>query len=179
MNKGYWWCAKCKQEVDQADVTYSGLHVQCGEAVKWVDSIYDELVDLRAKLAAANDFIEFQKRNIEDAEAMRAAAETQRDAERAHNAVLRQALKEAKNLWGLGIEYGYSQGCHLENKRVVSDGEDLLNDICKALSATPSDSAERVQGLVDALELITRCTTCTGSAATADNALKKWRNSND
>lgn len=103
--------------------------------------------ELRGKLSGAEKCIQFQERHIDDATAMRESAETMqkmaerdRDAERAHNAVLRLALYRVRD--------------EIANYGSQSDLAMLLESAKQSLSATPSDSAAKVQKLVDALEVM-------------------------
>lgn len=98
-----------------------------------------EICDLRAKLAAAEHRAtmlsamvdEYQRDIIPGFRECAEKAERERDAERAHNAVLLEAIKA---------------NCS------TCMGECRHCAITPALSATPSESAERVQKLVEALE---------------------------
>lgn len=104
--------------------------------------LINAIADLQGKLSAT-------EKQRDDAKLMTLAhmgigdnLEQERDEERAHNAVLRQALEDVQN--------------HLVRYARQSD-TGLIYQICrKTTDATPADSAAKVQGLVDALEKLAR-----------------------
>ena len=74
------------------------------------------------------------------------AAKRERDAERAHNAVLRGALKNVAGCSDHWDGHGAQWNVNRLNLTFVGTQQ--------ALSGTPSDSAAKVQGLVDALNML-------------------------
>lgn len=88
-----------------------------------------------------------------------AEAEWERDAEQAHNARLRIALERIVDLY------------HTPNALIKS----VLHEAESALALTPSDSAARVQGMVNVLEFIIEYQHPAYLQGKAREALAAWR----
>lgn len=113
------------------------------------------------------------KPKVKELEAKLAALEKERDAERAHNAVLRGALELVEYRGTSYYPYGEPQPACLECGEELSHSEDC--PIGKALNKTPSDSAERVKALVDFVEAEAKNGMRGWIKQSAQKALAEWR----
>lgn len=103
------------------------------------------------------------------------AVEKECDAERAHNAVLRQALEkyvELSEMATMAAQYG---GKLEEKLRFGARRDAILGEMTAALDLTPSDSAAKVQKLVDVLEFILAHEYPAILTDKAQKALAEWR----
>ena len=147
--------------------------------------------ELKAELAAAETAI---KRHEEltckmadvicDMQPKLAAAERERDAERANNARLRETLERVVDV----IDDQIGEGGYIPEFDLVIDANyepwesifDMRNKADDLLKQTPSDSAERVRGLVELLQDAVSETEngeklSVGFCLAARDALEKWR----
>ena len=123
----------------------------------YVDELAEEAADLRAKLAAAEHrsnmlsamVDKYQSEIIPGYRSTAEKAIRERDDERAHNAMLRQALERCRKAFVNLIDLSL-----LPSEECEKEAHELAQMCFSALHATPSDSAAKVQGLASALELM-------------------------
>ena len=149
-------------EISDKEITTMIFALGVGEAdiipAGKVASALQELKALRAKLAAAERERDEAKRMMLAHMEIGDKLERERDAERAHNAVLRHVLE-----------------C------LSTTSEEAYEMVWKALHATQSDSAERVRALVELLQDAVSETEngeklSVGFCLAARDALAEWRN---
>ena len=61
---GFWWCARCNEEVGPGRVTFQERHEDCGNGLEWMEDV--TVVDLLARLEAAESSLKAANERVKE-----------------------------------------------------------------------------------------------------------------